>query len=124
VRSVDQTRFGPDGNCTAACLASLLELALEDVPDFRDDSDNARLNAWLAPRGLYAITLRGPQMVDGERWEPAGLHMLGGASVGGPHHVIALGGTIVHDPNPNRDGLVTREDYTLLVPFDPALVHP
>ena len=122
MRPVDQTRFGENGNCTTACIASLLEMPIDAVPEFGEDSDNAKLNAWLRPFGLYAVTLSGPQEANGVPWYPTGYHMLGGQTIDGPHHVIAFGSAIVHDPNPspNHAGLVTREDCTILVPFDPA----
>lgn len=35
MKPVDQTTFGfPGGNCFSACIASLLEMPLDDVPYF------------------------------------------------------------------------------------------
>ena len=35
VKPVYQTQFGmPNGNCFAACVASILELKIEDIPNF------------------------------------------------------------------------------------------
>lgn len=118
MRPVDQTKFGAEGNCTAACIASILELALDDIPDFGDDPLCEKLSEWLRPMGLYAACVAlDPKF---PRWVPEGYHMLGGESPGGPHHVVARGKDIVHDPNPNRAGLVTREDVILFIPIDPA----
>ena len=34
MKSVDQTKFGyPEGNCLMACVASILEVGLDDLPD-------------------------------------------------------------------------------------------
>lgn len=119
MKPIDQTRFGEDGNCLAACLASLLEVPLDAVPEFGHDPANACLNEWLRPLGFYAVTLHGPQEAGGEPWFPAGYHIAGGQSAGGPHAVVAFGDGVVHDPNPNRAGLITHEDFTILVPFNP-----
>jgi hypothetical protein len=64
---VFQTTFGPtEGNCWQACLASVLDLPLDAVPEFAAGMGpgNAdwweQTQAWLATRGLCAIefTLR------------------------------------------------------------------
>jgi hypothetical protein len=122
---VDQTRFGcPSGNCFQACMASLLELPLEEVPDFMAaDPWWPAMEAWLAPRGLYPVGLlcEGQDSRDG--WVPRGLHILGGRSPRGDfdHVVIAHGREIVWDPHPSRAGLVSWKDRVLLVHVDPVV---
>ena len=38
MKKIEQTRYGaPGGNCFQACIASLLERDLDDVPDFMND---------------------------------------------------------------------------------------
>ena len=53
---VYQTKFGcPGGNCFQASVASLLELELEEVPDFaNEDHDNwwKNFSEWIEKRGL------------------------------------------------------------------------
>lgn len=40
MKPIDQTTFGvPGGNCFSACVASLLELSIDDVPYFMGDCD-------------------------------------------------------------------------------------
>jgi len=34
---IDQTTFGEEGNCFAACVATVLGMRLEEVPDFNAD---------------------------------------------------------------------------------------
>lgn len=117
MRPVDQTTFGyPDGNCWSACVASLLEMPVHEVPWFLGHDDwYAAFAAWLRPRGYYPVTVPWS-----EGWCPEGFYILGGRSPRHSHAVVAKGREIVHDPHPSREGLVTREDCTLLVPFDPA----
>lgn len=50
MKPVPQTRPHPNGDCVRACLATLLELPIEDVPDFtamRDDPDSDLPVYWI-----------------------------------------------------------------------------
>lgn len=121
MKPVDQTTFGhPGGNCFSACVASLLHLSIEDVPYFMG-ADNwfQAFAEWLRPRGFYPVCFKIDTAKD-DLWRPAGFYILGGESVRGPHAIVAREHFDVHDPHPSRAGLVSREDATLLVPFDPA----
>lgn len=120
---VTQTTFGvPGGNCFSACIASLLELSIDDVPyfmgDFSEPDDGEwfnRLNDWLRPRGFVALFFLYQSLAD----FPS-LCVLGGASSRGPHSCVGRRGEIVWDPHPSRSGLTSVEDVTILVPLDPA----
>jgi hypothetical protein len=118
---VDQTRFGdPDGNCLAACVASLLELPLADV-DVRGDGEWWQgLARWLEPRGLWPLAFSYPT--------PEALEQVKGYAIvsgmterGLLHATVWRAGKLVHDPHPSRAGLLNVEDVIVLVPIDPAL---
>lgn len=130
---VDQTVFEvPGGNCFSACVASLLELPIEQVPYFmgdepfdtepRDDWFPTLLD-WLEPRGWWAV----PVPLNND-WRPSGLCILSGKSPRGDfdHSVVAMGRgcgeplEVVHDPHPSRAGVTSLVDVVLLVPIDPA----
>ena len=123
MRPVDQTTFGhPGGNCFSACVASLLHLPIENVPYFMGDPDEpghvwaGRLDAWLEPRGFYALHFD----VDPDRHQslwPKGYFILCGKSPRGDHAVVARGSATVHDPHPLRDGLIKIEGFVLIVPL-------
>lgn len=102
MRPVDQTTYGiHDGNCFSACLASILEVAIEDVPRFLGPYWDDFL-PWLADRGLSASLYR-----RGDR-APRGFSIAGGPSrrfAGRMHACVAYDGIVVHDPHPSRDGL-------------------
>lgn len=125
MRPIDQTTFGvPEGNCFAACLASLLEIPLEEVPDLTHETDSSWwgvVEKWLRLRGLYAVNFvcRGKDL---DTFVPPGLHILNGPSPRGAfdHSVVARGREIVHDPHPSRAGLAGYRDRMMLVPMDPA----
>lgn len=119
MKPVDQTTFGvPGGNCFSACVASLLELPIEDVPHFgSDETWWATFQAWLKPRDLYAVLFK----IGSDEQRPPGFHVVSGRS---PRHdalhaVVGRGAEIVHDPHPSRDGLASIDDVVILVPFEP-----
>jgi hypothetical protein len=119
---VDQTTFGiPGGNCFSACVASLLNLPIDDVPYFMG-AENwlTAFTEWLRLYSMYPIVFKVNTSPD-DTWRPAGYHILGGQSVRGPHSVVARGHDIVHDPHPSRSGLILIEDAVVLVPLDPGL---
>jgi hypothetical protein len=107
----------------SACIASLLELPIADVPYFMgvegepDDLWKKRIRRWLAPRGLWFVHFETPR---GFKDWPPGYYVLTGRSPRGMHAVVAKGEKIVHDPNPSRDGLCSVDGFAVLVPLDPA----
>lgn len=118
---VDQTITGPKGNCMSACIASLLHLPIERVARFiREPGDThvfqwaERLDDFLEPFGLYALHFA----ADPERAAfPGVFHIMTGISPRGrPHAVIGKGCRIVHDPHPDKTGLVSIDGFCLLVP--------
>jgi len=127
VSEVTQTAFGfpdqaePAGDCFPACIASLLERPLSDVPRVRCPQD---MTGWLRAIGLLAITFR----CDPDRNDPVpeGLHIVAGQSPRRPdrrdmlHSVVARGREVVWDPHPSRAGLLNWQESTLLVQLDPA----
>lgn len=125
---VDQDRFGdPDGNCLQACLASLLELQLHEVPHFVGEAWRADLGEWLRARGLWALLFAPPipsTIDDAAAWLDE--TVLGYAIVSGQtprgllHATVWRAGQLVHDPHPSRAGLLGVEDVIVLVPIDPA----
>ena len=106
------------GNCLSACVASILELPITAVPNFidpRDDRDGlwaARLDAWLAGLGWYAVHAPGSSA-----GAPDEFCIAWGLSVRGrPHAVVAAGDRIVHDPDPKCTGLETVLGTIFLAP--------
>ena len=123
MKPVEQTKLSyPDGNCFAACLASVLEVALEEVPCFHGDGWLDRYNEWLAPRNLVLINLTYAS-AEGEPWYPAGYSLLAAKSPRGDwlHAVVCLDGEVVWDPHPQREmGIGERKEWTIFYVRDPA----
>jgi hypothetical protein len=124
VKPVDQTIFGlPDGNCLAACVASLLHLDITEVPNFCQGQEEGwfgRMLDWLRPLGLAAFWFKGPPTHHLAECPV----IVSGVSPRGPwlHAVIWRDGAIVHDPHPSRAGIGDVEDTIVFVPLDPASV--
>jgi len=137
MKPVAQTLFGPtEGNCYTACIASILEWPIEDVPNFAQDLSkvgrlkegwNETINTWTRQCGFYIVTCRheeGDAISTGDV-DPTLVHIIGGKarSEGAlvNHAVVGQGGKMVWDPNQLRGtGLEVVEDYGLFVPLDPA----
>lgn len=126
MKPVDQTLFAPGiGNCFSACVASVLEVPLDEVPNFCEGQAADwydRFMAWLRPRGFYAITCKiggRPGEPDGG-WYPEGIHIAGGKSPRYDclHAVVARGSDVVHDPHPSRAGVLDFVDTILIIPVD------
>lgn len=135
---VHQTTFYPLGNCYAACIASILELPLEDVPDFfnvkegedRFDAGYAGWARWLGERG-YGI-IRVLPMFDGVWLAPMHLKEPWYCIASGPSprfpcaHAIVWGfsddhGGPVHDPHPEGGYFGTNDpkSFDLIVRRQP-----
>ena len=100
---VYQDKFGLDwtkpdaGNCLQACLASVLEVALDAVPHFvvLEDHHDA-MNRWLLEHyGLYVLAFpsTGP-----EPWAQ-GYYLQSGKGPRGAEHIVVMkDGELAHDP--------------------------
>lgn len=111
------------GDCERACLASLLELPCEAVPNFCEPGPGetfshsrweVRRNAWLAERGFVPIqqcyheTLSLDGVLAGSAAYHRGLHFIltGESSNHVNHSVIVCDGVIVHDPSIDQSGII------------------
>ena len=121
---VDQTRFGVgQGNCYPACLASLLNLRLDQVPDVMAADDWwEQLCGWARELGwnLLSLDWPGASYFLPER----GYAIAGGlCERGGRHSCVYRDGRLAWDPHPSRAGLLSVDTWTLLVPLDPGVWH-
>lgn len=112
MKPVTQSKTGKDGRCFPACLASILEIPENSVPDL-DNTNKKQVDSFLSQHGLeYA---RVPTDI-----KPAGYHVIEGISLrGGAHAVVGLDGRLIHDPHPQDGtgrGLVQVDNYGLLLP--------
>lgn len=120
MKPIDQTIFIGDsrpGNCFQACVASLLELPLDDVPHFIETEAPGvdwyvGFTEWLAARQMFAVEVRldvpavlGLQpgvhcIISGPSPRHSGLHSVVGRVADDPREA---GFILEHDPHPSRD---------------------
>lgn len=121
MKPVIQTKFGDKkGNCFSACIASILELRIEQVPNFCVDyGENwvKETDKWL--RENWNLTLLGfvSKGRAGIYSLPAIYHLVSGQSERGINHsCVAFQGKIVHDPHPDQTGIKEIEEWDFLIP--------
>ena len=119
------------GDCTRACVASIFDLPAEEVPHFAEDGLAAprtdgclpwvhRMREWLNVRGfdMVFVDVKEPA----HHWPNDCLqfhYIVGGKTIRGTDHdTVWYQGKMVHDPHPERRGILLNEYpmlYTLIV---------
>ncbi|HEX7866574.1 MAG TPA: hypothetical protein VF555_16580 [Variovorax sp.] len=130
MKPVMQDTFGrDDGNCFSACLASIFEVPLSEVPNFfltAGDEANAwwaAVRDWLRPRGFGVIGLQLGDEV-GLLDEFEGWLIVTGESARDIHHAtIWRDGKMVHDPHPSQCGIRHPQWINVLYPLDPSALQ-
>jgi hypothetical protein len=122
MRPVKQDRlYSPEGisngNCFAACLASLLDLKLWMVPPFEDmfgrDEWRNRVKEWLGKMFKMDIIYYDHHKTE----NMPEFYIASGKSKRGVYHsVIYSNGVLVHDPHPSNDGIDSVEWVYVLEP--------
>ena len=108
-----------NGNCLAACYASLLEMPLWMVPPFdqmfgRSDWGH-RIDEWLHRLGYERVWLEGHQVDKLPEFYIA----TGRSARGVRHAVIYSHGELAHDPHFSGTGIESVEDTYHLVRIEP-----
>lgn len=113
MKPVMQTKFGDkEGNCWAACLASIFECKIEDIPEMNENNWIRKTNDFLANRELYYVEIESKDNEYLTTWL-IGYHCLIGKSPRGnfQHAVVGFCGEVVHDPHPDNTGLDNIKSY-------------
>lgn len=125
---IRQTRVGKGGNCFQACVASILEMPLEAVPDFCNEYPEdwfLKLGDWLKPMGMSAIMIKYDDGADLAEVLKDQFVLAGGTSAvrSIPHEVIWMNGKVIWDPAPERKGLKGRpDDFIVFTLSEPAVM--
>ena len=126
MKPVDQDRVGwPNGNCTAACIASLIEKPVEAVPNFNHwvpvfGHWEIAAAAWLRNCGWLMSPSWGYEWVtkgDGDDVvRPGEIVLAGGVNPAGINHMVLWrDGELAHDPNPSRAGLKGEPTFVITI---------
>lgn len=112
------------GDCYRACIASIIEVSVTDIPHPGIHGEGAWfdqmkvMDRWLAERGYWTFGLKIKSEDLALYQEHAvGFYILGGKSPRAPHFVVARHSAIVHDPHPEGGGLVADADDTWNMQF-------
>ncbi len=121
MKPVEQTNFEKgSGDCVRACIASILELEIDDVPNFTEMAKTEgemweAFAEWLAKRRyamLFIYDLKNLFFVIDEGYVMYGIGGVPSQNIKGCDHAVVVKGyrkgkeselEIVHDPNPNND---------------------
>lgn len=99
-----------NGNCFAACLASMLDLPLWMVPPFDDMFGRTD---WWARVGEWLARIHHVRLVRTEGHAPEAMppyYIASGLSARGVRHsVIYAAGELAHDPHPSGAGVLAVE---------------
>lgn len=124
MKPVNQTKFvtndGIDiGNCLQACIASIFELTLEEVPHFAMDDDwQEALDDFLDDYGFYHLITSVRDIENNRPVRYKGYHLLNGITNRtkiSTHCVVAKNGKMIFDPHPSRAGLTEAQNAIIFV---------
>jgi len=128
------------GNCVQACVASIFELPLDQVPNFMmggPDHFRAHLNWWCYKIGIVALDIcfgdadaealifdswviavgKTPRLEEWDGLDPEYREKYKDAR----HAVVWHNGKIAHDPYPNGKGLIGKPElFTVFIIKDPS----
>ncbi len=116
MKPVYQTKFGDEGNCLEACLASLLEIPIEDVPTLEPQPGDTvhwidKMNNFLRQYGITTMFFQPNLPVPKNTY-----YLISGISPRGlDHATIGKNGVIVHDPHPDGGGVDPVTDICIFV---------
>jgi hypothetical protein len=147
MREIEQTKFGKKSNALEACLASLLNVELKDVPVMRavreeeeeeeedefDEFDSEEAKADLAAVNDFLRAKAGvmPLAMSADLVEmleaplgQLGHYLLRGAAGEADeeweHFVVCRAGVVVHNPHPGKQPIVRPLDYIFFLALDLA----
>ena len=132
MKPVKQTRTGKGGNCFTACVASILELNIDEVPDLAPRKDiegleqDKILNDWLGQFGLRFFSFR----LHDEDYRKIvfknAYHTICGKCPRDPnldHIVVGFNGEMIHDPHPEGTGVKGFLTYGIFFAINPLKIR-
>lgn len=125
LRQQKQTRFGgTSGNCFAACVASIFQMWLHEIPNFCEVGDEwwAPFEMWCRRLGFQPICLPTPDGCDWALWfAPGQLVIASGLGARGfAHSVLYMDGKLFFDPHPDDSGIASVKDVIAFLRIDPS----
>lgn len=123
------------GDCFQACLASILNLNLDEIP-LATTRERKTPSGWfwylrrlekeyLKDKGFYLCVLPIEIEYNGkDAWSPPGYAIMTITAKGGNrfHCVVVKDGIEVWDPAPIKQNLPVKSNYTVIIPLDPGTI--
>lgn len=113
------------GDCLRACIASIFEYPIEQIPNFWEHTDDTK-EFWLLINNWLSDTLQHKCVVakisDANREFIRGLLCvaIGLTATSDEEHAVVWRDGMIHDPHPRRSGLRNEPDlFAVFVPLDP-----
>ena len=112
---------GKYGDCMRACIASLLELKIEDVPHFFEngnaDDFNKKVGVFLASKGYALLSLNCWEIKEEHFYFKKNIpHLISAITKKGTYHAtVGIDGKIVHDPS--GEALINDESFNKTFDF-------
>lgn len=134
MNKIDQTRFGgkdapveEQGNCFQACVATVLQIPLEEAYDCigvqDDDEWFDDFNKWLVQYGLGCIFFEHSEKAPVKATSFRGIYMVECMSKalyhGERHCVVVRDEKLLHDPNPHAKEQGDCQGIYIFVPLRP-----
>jgi hypothetical protein len=122
MKPVFQTKFNSEGNCFAACVASLLACDINEVPFLGKEESwedyELRLNDFLKQRYQLFVYVVSYDLEQYENFFKVDLKdtyyiVAGDAERGFFHSVVYKNGKLAHDPHPSGVGLLNVQTVYL-----------
>ena len=109
------------GDCMRACVASLFNIALSEVPDLSDHGWQTELREWARPRGYGFVTIECPnEDVFRDSFSDGFLIVAGQSARDRLHAVIYKDGKLWHDPHPASTGIDRVRQVDFFYPLLPS----
>ena len=125
MKKVYQTKFGkPEGNCFPACIASILEIDIDQVPNIHEGKGvwYQKYKQWLNKYDLDFVALSGWDEQSKDHC-PQVYAIVGGISPRGLlHSTVYFGLDMVHDPHPDGGGVKDITEWIYIVAKFPKLM--
>lgn len=119
-----------NGDCYRACICSILEKELEDIPNFQKDGNEKfaeNLDKWISDSGFRLLEIVNS---DSDYLKKAIKDCYVIASGTSPrdknklHAVVWYNGEVVHDPHPDNTGLIGEPNtLTVFLLPNPAVIN-
>ena len=125
MKKVDQIVIGKNGNtlgdCFRACLASIFEFDIKSMPNFWEETQDAKIywkltNEWLAENYDYKCIVVKISNDEMDVFVKDVLCIAIADSIRGAEHAVVWYNEMIHDPHPDRSGILNKpECFTFLI---------